>query len=154
MKKTIAILFLSIIIFSSCEKDDFCIQNPITPSLVLEFYDANNRESPKNFSSMTVWSESAENNDNLFENITRNKLEIPLNQFASETVYNFSQNGVVNQFTIKYSTEEVYVSRSCGFRVIFNDVSFESDNTWISSFTPQTLTTIDNQNETHVQIFH
>ena len=103
---------------------------------------------------MTVWSESAENNDNLFENITDNKLEIPLNQFAAETVYNFSQNGVVNQFTIKYSTEEVYVSRSCGFRVIFNDVSFESDNTWITSFTPQTLTTIDNQNETHVQIFH
>lgn len=154
MKKIIVLIFLAIIVFSSCEKDDFCVQNPVTPNLVLEFYDANNRETLKNFSALTVWSESAEKNDTLFNNITRNKLEIPLNQFTTETVYNFSQNDVVNQFTIKYSTEDVYVSRSCGFRVIFNDVSFESDNTWISSFTPQTLTTIDNQNETHVQIFH
>ena len=154
MKKIIAILFLSIIIFSACEKDDFCTQNPVTPNLVLEFYDASNKETLKNFSSLIVWSESAEKNDTLFKNITRNKLEIPLNQFATETVYNFSQNDVVNQFTIKYSTEDIYVSRSCGFRIIFNDISFESNNTWISGFTPQTLTTIDNQNETHVQIFH
>lgn len=154
MKKIVVLLFLSITIFSSCEKDDFCIQNPVTPNLVLEFYDANNRETLKNFSSITVWSESAENDDNLFENITGNRLEIPLNQFTTETVYNFSQNGVINQFTIKYSTEDVYASRSCGFRVIFNNVSFDSDNTWIRSFTPETLSTIDNQNETHVQIFH
>jgi hypothetical protein len=154
MKKIVVLLFLSITIFSSCEKDDFCIQNPVTPNLIIEFYDANNRETLKNFTSLTVSSESAENNDNLFENITRNRLEIPLNQFATETVYNFSQNGVDNQFTIKYSTEDVYVSRSCGFRVIFNDISFESENTWIRSFTPETLSTIDNQNETHVQIFH
>ncbi|MFT6698855.1 MAG: hypothetical protein ACJAVD_000340, partial [Porticoccaceae bacterium] len=47
-----------------------------------------------------------------------------------------------------------YVSRSCGYKIIFNEVTFTSDNTWITDFTPETLTTIDNQNEAHVQIFH
>jgi len=154
MRKIVVLLFLSIIIYTACEKDDFCTQNPVTPNLVLEFYDANNRETLKNATSLYIWAENAQENDSIFENISANSLILPLNQFATETVYNFSQNDVVNQFTIKYTTEDVYVSRSCGFRVIFNDVSFESDNAWISSITPQTLTTIDNQNETHVQIFH
>ena len=145
---------MAIIVISACEKDDFCIQNPVTPNLVLEFFDANNRESLKNFSAITVWSDSAEKKDSLFVNLTSNKLEIPLNQFTTETIYNFKQNNVINQFTINYTTEDVYVSRSCGFRVVFNNVSFSSDNTWITDFTPQTLLTIDNQNEAHVQIFH
>jgi hypothetical protein len=73
---------------------------------------------------------------------------------ANETIYNFSTGNVVNQFTIKYIPKEKYISRSCGFRVLFNEVTFESNNTWISGFTPETLTTIDNQNSAHVQIFH
>ena len=28
---------------ASCEKDDFCTQNPVTPRLVLRFYDINDR---------------------------------------------------------------------------------------------------------------
>ena len=54
----------------------------------------------------------------------------------------------------KYTPEEEYVSRSCGYKVIFNDVTFSSDNNWIIDFTPETLTTIDNQNTAHVQIYH
>ena len=68
--------------------------------------------------------------------------------------YNFSKGNTINQFTIKYTPEDEYISRSCGFRTIFNEVTFISDNTWISDFTPEAVTTIDHQNEAHVQIFH
>jgi hypothetical protein len=63
-------------------------------------------------------------------------------------------NNQTASFTITYTPQEEYVSRSCGFKILFNDVTFESDNTWITEFTPEILTTIDNQNAAHVQIFH
>jgi hypothetical protein len=151
MRKILLFIFLIFIIFSACEKDDFCIQNPITPKLIVRFYDANNRESLKEVNIFYVW---AEGKDSIFSDISTDSLVIPLNRLATETIYNFSKDKVVNQFTVKYTPQDEYVSRSCGFKVIFNEVSFSSDNTWITDFTPETLTTIDQQNEAHVQIFH
>ena len=102
-------------------------------------------------SSFYIW---AEGKDTIFENISADSIYIPLNSLATETVYNFSKGNTINQFTIKYTPEDEYISRSCGFRTIFNEVTFISDNTWISDFTPEAVTTIDHQNEAHVQIFH
>ena len=152
MRKIIAILILIIVCFSTCEKDDFCVVNPVTPNLVLRFYDTNNRETKKNVTNLYVW---AEGKDTItaFKGSSKDSIYIPLNSLATETIYNFSKNDVVNQFTIKYSPKEEYISRSCGYRVIFNDVSFSSNNTWITDFNIIS-TTIDNQNEAHVQIFH
>ena len=150
MRKIITILLLLILIIAGCEKDDFCTQNPVTPNLVLSFYDANNRETLKSVE-IYVW---AEGKDSIYEGTSQDSIFVPLNSMDIETSYNFSVGNVVNQFTIKYTPEEKYVSRSCGFRVLFNEVTFTSDNTWITDFTPETLTTIDNQNEAHVQIFH
>jgi hypothetical protein len=151
MKKIIVFILLSVVILSACEKDDFCILNPVTPKLILRFYDTANRETLKDVTSFYVW---AEGKDSIFKNISTDSLVIPLNRFATETIYNFSKNNVVNQFTVQYTTQDDYVSRSCGFRVLFNDVNFLSDNTWIADFTPETVTIIDNQNKAHVQIFH
>lgn len=151
MKKIFLLFIVSIIIIAACEKDDFCVKNPITPNLVLRFYDTNNRETLKSVSSFYVW---AEGKDTIFNNASIDSLYIPLNSLATETVYNFSKNNVVNKFTIKYTPQAAYVSRSCGYRILFNEVSFSSDNSWITDFTPSTLTTIDHQNSAHVQIFH
>lgn len=151
MRKIIALLFLAILIISACEKDDFCTQTPVTPNLILRFYDVNNRETTKSVSSLYIW---AEGKDTLFSNVSTDSIYIPLNSLATETVYNLSKDNVVNKFTINYTPEEEYVSRSCGFRVIFNDVTFLSDNAWIHDITPETLSTIENQNEAHVQVFH
>lgn len=151
MKKIFLLFTITFIIISSCEKDDFCTKNPITPNLVLRFYDTNNRETLKSVPSLYVW---AEGKDTIFNNVSLDSLYIPLNSLVTETVYNFSKNNVVNQFTIKYTPKEEYISRSCGYRILFNEVTFESDNKWITDFTPSTLTTIDHQSSAHVQIFH
>tara|TARA_R110001592_G_scaffold111201_4_gene308063 strand:- start:598 stop:1053 length:456 start_codon:yes stop_codon:yes gene_type:complete len=151
LKKILLLFIVTIIIISACEKDDFCTKNPITSNLVLRFYDTNNRETLKSVSSFYVW---AEGKDTIFSNVSIDSLYIPLNSLANETVYNFSKDNVVNKFTIKYTPKEEYISRSCGYRILFNEVTFESDNAWITDFTPSTLTTIDNQNSAHVQIFH
>jgi len=151
MRKSIGFLCLILFTFYNCEKDDFCTQTPITPNLILRFYDDVNRESVKTVDNLYVW---AEGKDSLFVNASLDSLFIPLNTANTETVYNFSKNNVVNQFTIQYTPNNEYLSRSCGYKVVFSDVTFSSDNTWITDFEPKTLTSIENQNEAHVQIFH
>lgn len=151
MKKTLVLLLLSIVIFSACEKDDFCIQNPVTPKLVIDFYNNTSRETLKDITTLYVW---VDGKDSIYEGSRENSIIIPLNTLATETIYNFSNGTSVDKFTVNYTPQEVYVSRSCGYKVIFNDITFTSENNWILDFTPTTLTTIDNQDETHVQIFH
>ena len=153
MKKRLVYLLISIFIFSACEKDDFCIENTVTSKLIIDFYDDTNRETLKNVGSFYVWAEGKK--DTLFENITKNSISIPLNSLAKETIYNFSKANVVEKFTIKYDTEEAYISRSCGYKVVFNNVEFSSDtNSWITDFTPTTIINLDDQSTAHVQIFH
>lgn len=152
-KNSILQICLGLVLFSlssACEKDDFCTQNPVTPKLIVRFYDVNNRTQPKAVESLYVW---ASGKDSIIVNQSLDSIAIPLNSITTETIYNFSKGNVVNQFTISYSTTEIYVSRSCGFKVNFNDVVFNSNNTWISDF-DATTTTINNQNAAHVQIFH
>lgn len=149
MKKILTILVLFCVI-TSCEKDDFCTLNPITPKLVLRFYDNANKTQLKNVNQLYVW---ASGKDSILVNQSTDSISIPLNSISNETVYNFSKGNVVNQFRIRYTPQQIHVSRSCGFKVNFDEVSYISNNTWIADFEVKT-TTINNQNAAHVQIFH
>ena len=161
MKKNVLFILLITVLISACEKDDFCIKNPVTPNLVLRFYDTNDRETLKDVERLSIWAENKDTITN-YKSINIDSVAIPLNSLATKTIYHLKMNNsdgsITNNqtatFTITYTTQEEYVSRSCGFKILFNDVTFESDNTWITEFTPEILTTIDNQNAAHVQIFH
>lgn len=161
MKKIIPFLLLFLAIFSACEKDDFCIQNPVTSKLKIDFYDDTNRETLKNVQRFSIIAEGK--TDSLFTSKTSNSISIPLNSLATETVYTLKKNDTdgatskneIATFTIKYDTEEEYVSRSCGFKIIFKNVAFSaSASSWITDFTPTTITNLDDQTTAHVQIFH
>jgi len=148
--KKILVLFLVFMAIVSCEKDDFCLETPVTPSLILRFYDDVNRTTVKSASELTVW---AEGKDSLFVNVATDSLVIPLNPNANQTVYNLSKANVVEQFTIDYDFENIYVSRSCGFKVNFSNAVYTPNNTWFTDISV-IETTIDNQNQAHVQVFH
>lgn len=149
MKKVLFIIGF-VIILSSCEKDDFCTQTPITPNLILRFYDNANRNTLKATTGLYVW---AANKDSIFVNVATDSLVIPLNSAATKTVYNLSQGNIINQITIDYSVKNEYVSRSCGFKAIFENVTISSKNTWVNDI-QTTTTTINNQNAAHVQVYH
>ena len=161
MKKNILFLVLFTCIFSACEKDDFCIENPVTSKLIIDFYDDTNRETLKNVQRFSIIAEGKI--DSLFVNITSNSISIPLNSLTLETRYILKKNDdngakvddKIATFTIKYDTEEEFVSRSCGFKVKFNNLEFSSNtNSWITDFTPTTIINLDDQSTAHVQIFH
>lgn len=150
MKKLFFIVLVLLAIFSSCEKDDFCTETPVTPSLILRFYDNVNRATLKNPSSIFVW---ADNKDTIYSNFSLDSLVIPLNPAASQTIYNLSQGNIVNQLTINYNVDYEYVSRSCGFKAVYDNISLTSSNTWINEV-QATTTIVNNENAAHVQVYH
>ena len=80
---------------------------------------------------------------------------------SNQIIYNFSKGNNQDIITIDYDVEEVFVSRSCGFKAIFNNVTVTSDvsNDWIIGLTETlentiTIPTIENESAAHLQIFH
>jgi hypothetical protein len=129
--------------------------------LIIDFYDDTNRETLKNVQRFSIIAEGK--TDSLFVNITSNSISIPLNSLTLETRYILKKNDdngakvddKIATFTIKYDTEEEFVSRSCGFKVKFNNLEFSSNtNSWITDFTPTTIINLDDQSAAHVPIFH
>jgi len=161
VKKNILFIVLLTCIIGACEKDDFCIENPVTSKLIIDFYDDTNRETLKNVQRFSIIAEGK--TDSLFVNITSNSISIPLNSLTLETRYTLKKNDdngakvddKIAAFIIKYDTKEEFISRSCGFKVIFTNIEFSSNtNSWITDFTPTTIINLDDQSTAHVQIFH
>ncbi|WP_299839185.1 DUF6452 family protein [uncultured Tenacibaculum sp.] len=160
--KYTVILIVVTICFLSCEKDDFCTQTPVTPNLVLRFYDKTNLTEFKDVQRFSMTASGIQNADSLFMNITADSIAIPLNTLTEETVFTLKRNetdsdaSAGNEFatlTVKYTPESDYVSRSCGFRVIFNEVTFEKTG-WIDRLSVTEVESIKSQTNAHVNIFH
>ena len=161
MKKNIIYILFLAFAFNSCEKDDICL-SPTTPKLILRFYDAADPTATKSTQNLSVW---ADGKDTLstYKSVALDSIAIPLNVNDTQTIYHLKTNSVdgniannvSNTITINYTTKDEYVSRSCGFKTIFNNITISSNNGgWIQSFTPNSLTTINNETSAHVQIFH
>ena len=157
MRKYYLLLTLIALLVSSCEKDDFCIE-PITPNMVIRFYNATNITQTKSVEDLSV---TPEGFDELYSNANLDSILIPLDVTSNQIIYNISSESNVDIITINYDVEEVFVSRSCGFKAIFNNVSVTSDvsNDWIIGLTETlentiTIPTIDNETAAHVKIFH
>ncbi|CAM1340396.1 DUF6452 family protein [Tenacibaculum amylolyticum] len=152
----------SLIFISSCESDDFCTQTPVTPNLVLRFYDNANRTDLKAVQRLSVIAQGK--TDSLFTNTTIDSIALPLNPLAQETVYILKKNEIdgnladneIETLVIKYTPEDEYVSRSCGFRVIFNNVTVEVTGTpgWVDELQTTQIASLNTQNNAHVNVFH
>ena len=157
MKKYYLFLSLIALLISSCEKDDFCIE-PITPNMIIRFYNATNISETKAVNDLTI---NISNLDSIYTNVSLDSVVIPLDVTSNQIIYNFSSGTNVDILTIDYEIEEVFVSRSCGFKAIFNNVTVTSDvsNDWIIGLTETlentiTIPTIDDESAAHIQIFH
>ena len=157
MKKYYLLLSIIALLISSCEKDDFCIE-PVTPNMIIRFYNATNITQTKPVTDLSVYSEGF---DELYTNANLDSILIPLDVTSNQIIYNLSSESNLDVITINYDIEEVFVSRSCGFKAIFNNVTVTSDvsNDWILGLTETlentiTIPTIDNESSAHLQIFH
>ena len=174
--------FLLILIFATtaislwnCEKDDICEEGtPTTPRMVIEFYDNNNPTVLKQVTNLKVIADGETNGIVFNENASGddkyrfngNKLQLPLKTMADLVKYTLILNdgnansSLINddKIDINYSREDVYISRACGYKTIFelanpNGMALTTDaNNWIKEITVLT-NAITTENEVHVKIF-
>lgn len=174
MKKAVTLLLAFIVAnaFWSCEKDDICPEGtPTTPSIVVEFYNKDNRSQLRNVFNLRVQAENMEgplpagNENNLFNGST---IDLPLRTDADVTTYlltyNFTATGSpanTDKITFNYTRNELYVSRACGYKTLFylnespaNGAVLEDtgDNLWIAEVVIE-KPNIEDENETHIRIY-
>jgi hypothetical protein len=171
LNKFLAILFGIITIFSiGCEPDDICAETtPTTPSLIIRFFDISNPESRKNVVNLLIQGVGNENPLPDYNVKTTDSIVIPLNTIAISTSYKLHKEyqyiddvtpprGNEDTITINYTTEQVYVSRACGYKTIFKNVTLtingDADN-WIKS--QESLIenqTVEDETSAHFKLFH
>jgi hypothetical protein len=152
MKKYITLIILTLILVLSCEKDDICLEDT-TPNLVLKFYDFENDTITK---SVKIDSIRAKNNE-LIESYTAINLDsvlIQLDVNAYKTAYEISSGGTSDTIYFSYDRKDIFVSRSCGYKTIFENLAIDSTTTnWIKAFNINN-TIIDNDTTAHINIYH
>ena len=162
--KKIAFIALSLLVavsFWNCEKDDICAEGtPVTPRVIIEFFDAADPETPKNVTNLGVIASGFTEG---FAFNGTNKIEVPLRTNVDTTDLDFVLNGADNDpandetitLTFNYERSNVFISRACGYKTIFNLTNVlpnDFTGTWISNFTIEQPNII-NENETHIKIY-
>jgi hypothetical protein len=165
MKKSILLLILLSLFFSSCEKDDICDATTITtPKLIIEFYDTLSPTVLKNITNLAV---REVNSSEILLFTEESKIEIPLKTNEDVTKFSFILNSTAitidneDFLQFNYTRQNIFVSRACGFKTIFTLNSILPfiktepaipDGSWIQNITVET-SNITTENETHIKIY-
>ena len=174
MKKIFLVLLVAFS-FSSCEKDDICdAATSTTPRLVIEFYDSliatptlknltNLKAVAAGMSDGVVFNSTLSVTNPLRYLTNTSKIYLSLDPSATTTTYTLTNNfgdttANADVLTFNYTKKEVYVSRACGLKYLFN-----LTNTNTNILTPDTDNWIKNiiivkpnletENEVHIKIF-
>ena len=155
-----------ILLISSCEKDDICVEGD-TSLLIIRFYDSEDPTEFKNVSSLRVIGlGQSDPVDTFTDRSNLDSIAIPLRINQPDTSFliisdseddeDNMETGNIDTLTFSYSTQEVFVSRACGFIANYSDLTdtlnSDSEN-WIQSI-EIINPTINSLQSAHVQIFH
>ena len=168
MKRKLLFIFTVLSIgLSSCERDDICPENtPTTPRLVVQFFDINNPEIQKNINELVIQSVDTENENFIeYDNVSEIILPLKTNQNSTQFLMTINANSEnesdinTDELIFNYARRNVYINRACGYKVEFLDFQVtqieesNEDLEWIKVTAVQ-QPNIDNENETHLFIYH
>lgn len=173
MKKALILITALIGVLIGCEKDDICSDaNANTPHLIIRFYNISNTSELKAVNNLKV--NGLSNSEEIGITTTKDSIVLPLRVLNNNTLfsltkdYTFNNNGTPDdtsdditggnpdEITISYDNEQVFISRACGYKNIYNNTTIgftaDSDN-WILN-TEIIQNTIENENNAHIHIYH
>lgn len=145
-------LFLGFLL-SACENDDICLEETTTPQLIIRFYDKDDVASVKTVDSLYVW---ATDKDSLYSKQETDSIVLPFNLNTDEVAYHLSNGINEDVLTLKYTRNEIFLSRSCGY-IMYFDLQDETQITqnWLGSMSiVADENQINNETAAHVKIFH
>lgn len=157
-------LLCLVMAFSGCEKDDICVDE-VTPQLVVEFYDISNPTVLKNVVNLKVTADGMTDALNTFNGVSKIRLPLKTNEDITRyrLLLNSNSSTAFNEDILEfnYTRENVYVSRACGFKTVFelnntngiflSDIA-TPDGLWIQDTNLQT-NSIVTENEVHLKIY-
>ena len=153
----IGLLLLFLLFFSSCEKDDICIDEN-TPHLIVRFYDTNDHSLIKAVTKLSI----EVNSLGIFipiDVVSSDSIAIPLQVDGNFTKIRLTKNTgetntISDEFTLNYERNEVFVSRSCGYKINYLNIDeVDVTSNWMDSILINKQTIAD-EKEKHISIFH
>lgn len=166
MKKLVFLIVLGFLIsVTACQHNDICTEDsPGTPRLVIKFY---NETYPDELKPVEDFNARALNSaeDYFEEAITDTIVMLPLRVGEESTTYQLiiKQDDTIKENTdtlkLTYTTDDIYISRACGFKNVFNDFDYElleeaSDQNWIKAIEIPNENQINDEETTHLAIYH
>lgn len=173
------VIFFIALCFSGCEKDDICPEGSnTTPSLIIRFYDVTNPNTDESLDVTNLVVQGVGNDSVLsgYDIVATDSIALPLKTTDNITQYSLYQEYVLNDndtpdddsddyvtgnediITITYDVEEVYVSRACGYKTVYKNVSInlesDSDN-WIQLIrSVNDNQSVEDETEQHFKFYH
>ncbi|NNC69471.1 MAG: hypothetical protein HKN90_01460 [Flavobacteriaceae bacterium] len=151
------IALLTIIILISCERDDICIDET-TPDLIFKFLDVTDGTLTKGVSGLKIKFLETEIDTII---LSGDSIFIPLRIDRDTTKYSMTNQISTDDvrtdtIVISYERQEVFVGRSCGYKMNFNALKIESSTTnWIQNITTvNSPLNIENETAAHINITH
>ncbi|WP_055436829.1 DUF6452 family protein [Lacinutrix algicola] len=182
MKKITTLLLLLVCIAFSCERDDICPEDtPTTPRFIVEFRDISSTDNIKSVPGLRIedFDDATRTLDEDHSITSEDQMLLPLNTNANETKYRVYrdyeiddndtpddesddfQTGNPDVITITYETSEIYVSRACGYKTIFENVEIIitqeipiTDNWMLFAVPENDNQSVINEDEIHYTIRH
>jgi len=152
MKKYIILFMAFLTTLLSCEKDDICVEEN-TPSLIISFYDNDDHEQLKKLTNSYIWVVGMDSLNN-YNNNSLDSIAVPLNLSENATKYIVENNAIKDTIEFNYSRKDTFISRSCGYITIFENLAIGNNTThWIKD-TEILNATIENETFTHINIYH
>ena len=163
-----------ILLFFACESDDICAElTNSTPRLIITFYDMENVETRKDVENLAIYAikDGQLIPVNEINGTTTDSINIPLRNDQSVSNFKFYKDfslvenvpsGTVDHLYIDYDISEIFISKACGFINNYNLLNFlpydpfenpSPPANWISGYLIQN-NLIENENQSHVKIFH
>lgn len=157
MKRQTYLIAVLIISLLGCEPDDICLEEtPGTPEVIVVFYDNNNPEVKKEVPNLQVKGVDFEA---IIHEGTTDSISIPLKTLLSSSSFKLSKTENSTSFedivTFNYNSFDRFISRACGYKTTFKNVTVNQSNitSWIKNIELLTDSISDNKS-THVKILH
>lgn len=158
-------LFALVVLLTHCEKDDICVDGD-TPLLIIRFYDADDPATLKEVPSLRVVGLGQTTTVNtITDRSSLDSIGIPLRINEANTSYllildsedeDDLEIGNIDTLTFNYTTNEVFISRACGFVANYDgladELNVDAEN-WIQNI-EIVSSMIQTQDSAHVKIFH
>lgn len=154
------IYFLTIIFLTcltiSCEEDDICLGGEGTPLLPVVFKDLATNQKQADSLYIAIVDENFQNPQYLYEGIYADSLLLPLgslNQSVSHFQVRRKKLGINDNLTIHYENKSTFVSKACGFKLTYDDLSFESTHHDIANIVLNS-NVLENESTTSLYIYY